>query len=92
MRKTGTDVRDRTREFAATIESLYSRSAAGIVGMSGMDPLLGTATPRSPRHEQSEFTCRAREINNSIQRALVKLEKLTKRKSLRVSFGVGDGV
>jgi syntaxin 5 len=73
------NVRDRTGEFAATIDSLLNRSIAGVGNFS--DPLLGVrspSVPKSPNHAHTEFTRRATEINVGIQRVLSMLEKLTK--------------
>ncbi|PJF18277.1 hypothetical protein PSACC_01955 [Paramicrosporidium saccamoebae] len=73
------NVRDRTGEFAATIDSLLNRSVAGVGNLS--DPLLGVRSPsipKSPSHVHTEFTRRATEINVGIQRVLSMLEKLTK--------------
>lgn len=75
------NVRDRTREFNATVESLFGRNVARI-GQQFDDPLLGGG-PRSPRLGQhalhAEFMAKATEINNGIQRVLGMLEKLKKR-------------
>lgn len=72
------NVKDRTGEFKATVESVYNRGiTVGMTGASGVEPLLGRSVG-SPRHEHSEFTRRATEINGGIQRVLGKLEKLTK--------------
>ena len=80
------NVKDRSREFAATVESLIERNMAGIgAGMNtmAMDPLLSTAVVmRRARHQHhTEFTRRATEISHGIRRLLTTLERLTKRMS-----------
>lgn len=71
------NVKDRTHEFSATVQSLLDRTAG--------DPLLGvqksprqSLAPGSAGQHHSEFTRRATDINSGIQRVLSKLEKLTK--------------
>lgn len=75
------NVRDRTREFTATVESLFGRRAAR-TGQNYEDPLLGSGRggARSPSGSSSEVMRKAVDINNGIQRVGLTLERLSKRK------------
>jgi hypothetical protein len=67
-------IKDRTSEFLATIESIQGLEPAHINLI-----YRNSSAGNGGGGKLSEFTHRATEINKSIQTVLTRLEKLTKR-------------
>lgn len=73
-------VKDRTREFSATVQSLLERTPGDplLGAQRGGEGRRGSSFQQQQHGQHSEFTRRATDINGGIQRVLGKLEKLTK--------------